>query len=120
MSQRPLGVTILSIVTWLSGFFQILGSIVVILTGLFITWPAIVGWISLVIGVVTWVVGVGLWRGSPTARTVATIVFVVNIVFEVLGLFSGEGLWSVIAGSLLSVVGLVLLYTRPARTFFGS
>lgn len=120
MTQRPLGVTLVAIIAWLSGFLQIVGSIIVVVAGVFVTWPAIVGWISLVIGVVTLVVGVGLWRGSPTARTIATIVFVVNIVLEVLGMFSGEGLWSAIAGSALSIIGLILLYTRAARAYFGS
>ncbi|WP_127819312.1 hypothetical protein [Microbacterium sp. CPCC 204701] len=120
MAQRPLGVTLVAIIAWLSGFLQIVGSIFVILAGVFVTWPAIVGWISLVIGIVTLIVGVGLWRGSPTARTIATIVFVVNIVFEVVGMFNGESLWSAITGSALSIIGLVLLYTRAARQYFGS
>ncbi|NLP84332.1 hypothetical protein HF576_10755 [Microbacterium sp. CFH 90308] len=120
MKQRPLGVTLVAIIAWLSGFLQIIGSIIVIIAGVFVTWPAILGWISLVIGAVTLAVGVGLWRGNPTARTIATIVFVINIVLEVLGMFNGESLWSAIAGSALSIIGLILLYTRSAREYFGS
>ena len=120
MNQRPLGVTLVAIIAWLSGFFQIIGAIFLIVGGLLITWPALVGWFSLLVGIVTLVVGVGLWRGNPTARTIATIVFIVNIVLEVLGMFNGETLWSAIAGSLLSVIGLILLYTRAARSYFGS
>ncbi len=120
MAQRPLGVTLVAIIAWLSGLLQIIGSIVVVIAGVFVTWPAIVGWISLVIGIVTLAVGVGLWRGNPTARTIATIVFILNIVLEVLGMFSGESLWSAITGSALSIIGLILLYTRAARAYFGS
>ena len=120
MTNRPLGVTLVAIIAWLSGLLQIIGSIIVIIAGVFITWPAILGWISLVIGAVTLAVGVGLWRGNQTARTIATIVFVINIVFEVLGMFNGESLWSAIAGSALSIIGLILLYTRAARQYFGS
>ena len=120
MSQRPLGVTLVAIIAWISGFLQIIGSIFVIIAGLFITWPAIVGWISLIIGIVTLAVGVGLWRGNHTARTIATIVFIANIVLEVLGMFNGESLWSAISGSILSIIGLILLYTRSAREYFGS
>ena len=120
MAQRPLGVTLVAIIAWLSGFLQIIGSIFVIIAGVFVTWPAILGWISLVIGVITLIVGVGLWRGNPTARTIATIVFVINIVLEVVGMFNGESLWSAITGSALSIICLILLYTRDARQYFGS
>ena len=120
MTQRPLGVTLVAIIAWISGFLQIVGSIFVIIAGVFITPPALIGWLSLVIGIVTLIVGVGLWRGNPTARTVAAIVFIANIVLEVLGMFSGESLWSAISGSILSIIGLILLYTRSAREYFGS
>ena len=98
----------------------IIGSIFVIVAGAFVTWPAILGWISLAIGVITMIVGIGLWRGNPTARTVATIVFVISIVLEVIGMFNGESLWSALTGSALSIIGLILLYTRAARQYFGS
>lgn len=102
------------------GFLQIIGSIFVIIAGVFLTPAAIVGWLSLVIGIITLMVGVGLWRGNPTARTVAAIVFIANIVLELLGIFTGETLWSAIGGSILSIIGLILLYTRSARQYFGS
>jgi hypothetical protein len=120
MAQRPLGVTLVAIIAWLSGFLQIIGSIFVIIAGVFITPPAIVGWLSLIIGIVTLWVGIGLWRGNHTARTIAAIVFIANIVLEVIGMFTGETLWSAIGGSILSIIGLILLYTRSARRYFGA
>jgi hypothetical protein len=120
MAQRPLGVTLVAIIAWLSGFLQSLGSILIIITTGVFSGPAIIGWISLVVGLITLFVGVGLWRGNPTARTIAAIVFVANIVLEVLGMFNGETLWSAIAGSILSIIGLILLYTRRAREYFGA
>ncbi|WP_426322527.1 hypothetical protein [Microbacterium sp. E-13] len=119
MAQRPLGVTLVAIIAWLSGFLQSLASIIIIFTTGFFSGPAILGWVSLVIGLVTLFVGIGLWRGNPTARTIAAIVFVANIVLEVLGMFNGESLWSALAGSILSIIGLILLYTRRAREYFG-
>jgi len=47
-------------------------------------------------------------------------VFVITIVLQVLGLFTGASVWSVIGGSLLSVIGLILLSTRDARSYFGT
>lgn len=120
MTNRPLGVTLVAIIAWLSGFLQIIGSIFAIIAGLIITWPAILGWVSLIIGIVTLAVGVGLWRGNSTARLIASIVFTANIVLEVLSMFGGESLWSVLGGSGLSIIGLILLYTRAARSYFGT
>ncbi|MCP2638099.1 hypothetical protein K0817_016220 [Microbacterium sp. HD4P20] len=120
MAQRPVGVTIVAIIAWLSGLIQIIASIFVIIAGLVITPVALIAWFSLAIGIITLIVGVGLWKGNSTARTVATIVFIINIVLEVLGMFNGESLWSAISGSILSIIGLILLYTRSAREYFGS
>jgi phage-related minor tail protein len=120
MTNRPLGVTLVAIIAWVSGLFQIIASIVVIFAGLFITWPAIVGWFSLVVGIVTLLVGVGLWRGNPTARTIAAIVFTVTIILEVISIFAGDNVWSAIGGMILPAIGLILLYTRSAREYFGS
>lgn len=120
MTNRPLGVTLVAIIAWLSGLVQIIGSIVVISAGGFITWPAIVGWISLVIGAITLAVGVGLWRGNQTARMVATFIFGASIALEVLGMLNSESPWSSIPGLALSIIGLFLLYTRSAREYFGS
>ncbi|WP_019180957.1 hypothetical protein [Microbacterium yannicii] len=119
MNKRPVGVTIVAIIAWVSGLLQIIASIFVIVAALVITPVALVAWLSLAIGIVTLIVGVGLWRGSRTARTVATIVFIANIVLEVLGMFNGESLWSAISGSILSIIGLILLYTSSARAYFG-
>ncbi len=118
MAQRPLGVTIVAIIAWITGFVQTIASIFIIFATGFVTVPAIVGWISLVVGLITLFVGIGLWRGNPTARTIATIVFVLNIVLEVIGMFNGETLWSALAGSILSIIGLILLYTRSAQQYF--
>ncbi len=120
MTRRPLGVTLVAIIAWLSGLLQTVGSLIVILAGAVVTGHAIIGWISLIIGAVVLAVGVGLWRGNPTARTIATIVFVINIALEVLGMFNGETLWSALLGSALSIIGLILLYTPRAREYFGS
>ena len=118
MQNRPIGVTLVAIIAWITGLIQIIGSIIGIIAFVVITPPAIVAWISLIVGVITLAVGVGLWRGSQTARVIATIVFIVNIVLEVIGLFQGESLWSALGGSILSVIGLILLYTPAASRYF--
>ena len=41
--NRPLGVTLVAIVAWLNGFFQIIGAIFVVIGGLLITPVALIG-----------------------------------------------------------------------------
>jgi hypothetical protein len=118
MINRPLGVTLVSIVAWLSGFFQIIGAIFEILGGLLITWYAILGWIPLIVGVITLAVGVGLWRGSATARTIAAIVFILTIVIGIMSIFGDGTLWGAVVGSILPLIGLGMLYTRSANRYF--
>lgn len=120
MANRPLGVTLVSIIAWLSGLLQIIGGIAAIIVGMVITWPALIGWFSLLIGIITMAVGIGLWRGNPTARTIATIVFVIHIAIAVMSMFGGESLWSAISSAALSIIGLILLYTQAARSYFGA
>lgn len=120
MQSRPVGVTIVAIIAWLSGVLQIIGSIFAIIGGLLITWPAVLGWIGLVIGLITLWVGIGLWRGNPNARTIAAIVFTINVAFAILSLFGGESIWSAISSGGLSAIGLAMLYTSAASRYFGS
>ena len=120
MTNRPLGVTIVSIIAWLSGAFQIIWSIFQILGGFLITWQAILGWIGLVIGLITLGVGVGLWRGSSTARTIAAIVFALTIALEIISIFGDGNIFGAIIGSVLPLIGLGLLYTGSANRYFGS
>ena len=120
MTNRPLGVTLVSIVAWLSGFFQIIGAIFQILGGLLITWHAILGWVALVVGIITLAVGAGLWRGSATARTIATIVFTLTIVLEIISVFGDGTLWGAIGGSILPLIGLGMLHTSSANRYFAS
>ena len=120
MTNRPLGVTIVSIIAWLSGAFQIIWSIFQILGGFLITWQAILGWIGLVIGLITLGVGVGLWKGNSAARTIAAIVFGLTIIIGIVSIFGDGTLWGAIVGSILPLVGLGLLYTSSANRYFES
>ena len=114
MTNRPLGVTIVSIIAWLSGVFQIIASIFQILGGWLITWHAIVGWF----GLITLGVGVGLWKGNSAARTIAAIVFGLTIIIGIVSIFGAGTLWGAIGNSILPLIGLGLLYTSSANRYF--
>jgi len=118
MTNRPLGVTIVSIIAWLSGVFQIIASIFQILGGWLITWHAILGWFGLVVGVITLAVGVGLWKGNSTARTIAALLFGLAIVIAIVSIFGAGTIWGAIGNSILPLIGLGLLYTSSANRYF--
>lgn len=123
---RPVGVTIVAVLAWISGLFSIIGGILLIVSGLetesqsrgLIVTSAVIG---IIIGIVVIIVSLGLFRGSNGARTITTIVFALNIVNSVVQLFSGtESLWTAILSALPSIIGIILLYTKSANAFFGT
>ena len=116
---RPGGVTLVSVLAWISGLLQLITGIL----ALFVAPGSVVSiaaWIAIVLGIITILVGAGLWRGSPTARVIATIVFVLNLVNAVVSLFSvqANSAWSPIVSGLLAVIGIILLWTKAASEFF--
>jgi hypothetical protein len=108
--QRPFGVTLVAIIAWLNGLFEIIGGIFHVFT-----WAGIV---SIILGIITIAVSLGLFRGSGTARTILAIVFAVNVVFAIVAGFNGLDLWAVIGAAVLPVIGLIILYSKKANAFF--
>lgn len=110
--QRPFGVTLVAIIAWINGLFTIISGIFHIFS-----WA---GWVSIILGVITIAVSLGLFRGSNTSRTILAIVFVIDIILAIVAWFTvdGFGLWATIGASLLPLIGLIILYTKKANAFF--
>ncbi|WP_350348426.1 hypothetical protein ABIQ69_00440 [Agromyces sp. G08B096] len=115
MGERPVGVTIVAVIAWISGALQIIGGIIQVLPGGDNFWAGV--W-AIVLGAVTIIVSLGLFRGSNTARIVVTIVFALNLLSAFFLLFSPFTFWSALFSGILALVGILLLYTRPANAFF--
>ena len=115
---RPGGVTLVAVLTWINGLFGIIGGVLALIASAVGEVPWIVGLVGLIIGVITIIVGVGLLRGNPTARVVATIVLVISLATAILGIFNGVQIWSVIGSGLTALIGLILLWTGRASEFF--
>jgi len=113
--QRPLGVTLVAVIAWISGALNIIGGIIQMFPG---GDNFAAGVWALIIGIVTIVVSLGLFRGSNGARIVVTIVFVLNLLGAFFLLFSPFTFWSALFSALFAIIGLVLLYTRSANAFF--
>lgn len=118
---RPGGVTLVSILAWISGILQVITGIVLLLAAGVANLVAIAAWISIILGIITIAVGLGLWRGVNVARILATIVFILNIVSAVWGIFQPDTGWvSPLVSGVLSLIGVILLWTKPANDFFRS
>lgn len=115
-ATRPFGVTLVAILTWISGAFGIIGGLVDVLDANGAVSTASIA--NLVIGVVTIAVGIGLLRGNAAARVLATIVLVLTVAAAVWGAFNGLPFWSAVGAGLPALIGLLLLYSRSASAFF--
>jgi hypothetical protein len=117
---RPGGVTLVAVIAWINGVFSVITGIL-LLTGGAATGTAVTtaAWLTIIIGVVTILVGVGLLRASNLARILATIVFVLNLASAIWTMFAVPGqFWSAIVSGLLALIGLALLYSARANEFF--
>jgi hypothetical protein len=116
--RRPAGVTLVAILAIISGALSILGAVLFFAAGLgtVITAAAIV---SLVIGIVTFLVGFFLLRGSSAARMLATISFILSIADAVYTLIAQPSqIWSAFFSGLFALIGVILLWSKRASTYF--
>lgn len=116
---RPFGVTLVALLAWINGALTIIQGIFTLLNP-----PAgddWSGWVAIVIGAITILVSFGLFGGNSAARVIVTIVFVLNLVSALILMFSfaapGIVIGAVISAA-LALIGILLLYTRPANAFF--
>lgn len=116
---RPGGVTVVSILAWISGLLQVIGGVLVLIAGAQLAALAVVAWITIALGIITILVGIGLWRGNSLARIIATVVFVLNLINAVVAIFSNpEGAWQPLVSGLFALIGIILLWTKAASDFF--
>ena len=129
-ATRPAGVTIVAVVAWISGALDIIsGTILLFQSGVASVvsgfggtgqlYGAAIG--SIIVGLVIVAVAGGLLGGSSTARMIVTVVEVLSIIgsfFLAFAYLSGAiGEW---IGIVVSIVVLLLLWTRRANSFFNS
>ncbi len=116
---RPGGVTVVSILAWISGVLQVIGGALVLIAGAEVAGLAVIAWVTILLGLITIFVGIGLWRGNSLARIIATVVFVLNLVSAIIAVFSNpEAAWQPLISGLLALIGIILLWTRAASDFF--
>ena len=112
---RPFGVTIVAVIAWINGVVNIIQGIVSLLGGADPT----VAWITIFVGIITFLVSLGLFRGSNGARILVTIVFLINIAAAIYAIVAVPGyFFSAVVTGVLALIGILLLYTARANAFF--
>jgi hypothetical protein len=128
--DRPGGVTLVAVLTWISGALDILsGTILLFQTSVAATVEAFGGANQLIasaiftilIGVVVVAVAGGLLRGSPGARIIVTIFQALSIMSSVfLAIAYPAGAIGEYIGIAFSLIVLLLLWSRRANAYFRS
>ncbi|KQM81425.1 hypothetical protein [Agromyces sp. Leaf222] len=129
-SGRPAGVTVVAIIAWISGAIDIVVGTIQFLQasaiavdpqwgGAGAVYTAAV--VSIILGLITVIVAGGLLGGNTAARLIVTVVMVLSLIsslfIAVAGLGDPVGEWLSI---LVTLIGLLLLWSRRANAFFGS
>ena len=117
--KRPIGVTLVAILAWVVGAIEIGSGILLIREGEVGAW-----WQAgfyFFVGALAVLVGVQLLRADLLARRVATVIFVLVILAWIAGLFLidiGPSWFGGLLGAVLSLVGLILMWTGRGAAFF--
>lgn len=115
--SRPVGVTIVAVIVLINGALSTIGAIISLFAG---ANPGNI--IALILGILTLVVGAGLFARSQIARILTAIVLVLQVASAIFLIGStGFGtiavIWPIISG-VLSVIGLILLFSKQANAYF--
>ncbi len=107
--HRPLGVTIIAILTIIGGLIFLASGLVLLIIG--------IGIILLALGIAYLVMAYGLWKGRGWAWTITLILSAIGIVVALISIAAGN------IGAIFSIVihGIVIYYLyRPnVKAFFG-
>ncbi|RDE15319.1 MAG: hypothetical protein C4K48_04555 [Candidatus Thorarchaeota archaeon] len=102
--SRPLGITILAILMFLGGIFNLYG-IVTSYTYFDMAWSAIAGILGLILAV-------AMWKLIPWARKVSLIWYIISLIMVLAMIFYLGGLLGVLLGPL--VIMVLLIAALPA------
>ena len=130
--RRPGSVTLVVVLTIISGILTLLGGLFLLLLGgaatldrLNVSGGAVLffGILYLILGIITIIVGIGLRNGSRLARMLVTILMVIDIISAITspGWFqTSQTVTSSIIAIIVSVIVLALLWNRRASEFFAA
>jgi uncharacterized membrane protein HdeD (DUF308 family) len=107
--QRPLGVTIVAILTAIGGLIFLGSGLALLIVG--------IGVILLALGIAYLVMAYGLWNGRGWAWTITLILSVIGIVVAIASIVAGNV--SAIISIIIHAVVIYYLYRPTVKAFFG-
>jgi uncharacterized membrane protein HdeD (DUF308 family) len=107
--HRPLGVTIVAILTAIGGLIFLGSGLVLLIVG--------IGVILLALGIAYLVMAYGLWKGRGWAWTITLILSVIGIIVAIASLVAGNV--SAIISIIIHAVVIYYLYRPNVKAFFG-
>ncbi len=129
-SSRPIGVTVIAVLTWIGAVLAVIGGIGIAFLGSlgsfgnvyglgmmsgFAALGMVAGIIEIAIGILVFFVGKGLWNGKNWARITALVFAILGILQGLATLIIGVGIISLI------ISGLILWYlgfNKDAKKYF--
>ena len=106
---RPLGVTIISILTAVGGIIFLLSGIISLIVG--------IGFVLIALGIAYLVMAWGLWNGKGWAWIITLILAAIGIVVGIGSLVTGNG--GAVIGIIIEAVIIYYLYRPNVKAFFG-
>jgi uncharacterized membrane protein HdeD (DUF308 family) len=107
--HRPLGVTIVAVLTAIGGLIFLGSGLVLLIVG--------IGVILLALGIAYLVMAYGLWNGRGWAWTITLILSVVGIVVAIASIVAGNV--SAIISIIIHAVVIYYLYRPNVKAYFG-
>ena len=137
--QRPGSVTFIVVLMWILAIFEVIGGIAAVLVSFKSLTPQqaaqllaegvtdldqvrLAGIITVIFGILIMLFASGLKNGSNGARIFISIIVVLNILGNALGmgLLKVESVWSALLSIVLWLIVLAMLWTSRASAFFHS
>jgi uncharacterized membrane protein HdeD (DUF308 family) len=107
--HRPLGVTIIAILTIIGGIIFLASGLVLLIVG--------IGIVLLALGIAYLVMAYGLWKGKGWAWTITLILSVIGIILGIVSIAAGN--IGAIIGIIINGVVIYYLYRPNVKAFFG-
>lgn len=107
--QRPLGVTLIAILTAIGGIIFLASGLVLLIVG--------IGIILLALGIAYLIMAYGLWKGRGWAWTITLILSVIGIIVAIATIVAGNV--SAVINIIIHAVVIYYLYRPNVKAFFG-
>ncbi|HJU33913.1 MAG TPA: hypothetical protein VJ695_02200 [Nitrososphaera sp.] len=107
--HRPLGVTLIAILTIIGGIIFLASGLVLLIIG--------IGFILLALGIAYLVMAYGLWKGKSWAWTITLILSAIGIIVAIVSIAAGNA--AAIVNIIIHGIVIYYLYRSNVKAFFG-